>query len=307
MPADPTLEGVVPVIPTPFRKDESIDFEALASEIEFAVKCGVRAICLPAYGSEFYKLTEEERRLVVEKAVGAAAGRLAVIAQSNHPSAGKAADLARRHTDLGADLISFAIPRQFAVPMADMLEYCRRICRATSLPILIQDFNPGGATIGAEFAAQLASDCPNFGYLKLEEPLMSAKVKSIQSATAGRIGILEGWGGMYMLDLVNTGICGLMPGLALADVLQRVWRFARGGQMDDALGIFQRVLPQLVFSLQSMELWLHLEKKLLAARGVIPTTSTYVRGPTWTPDAETLAHGLRLNAWAIGESVDRGP
>ena len=44
-----------------------------------------------------------------------------------------------------------------------------------------------------------------------------------------------------------------------------------------------------------MELFLVLEKKLLAARGVLPEESTWVRRPTWTPDAMTLEHGLRLN------------
>jgi 4-hydroxy-tetrahydrodipicolinate synthase len=60
------LHGVVPVVPTPFRADESIDLEGLSACIDFAVRCGVCAVCLPAYASEFYKLTEAERRLVVE-------------------------------------------------------------------------------------------------------------------------------------------------------------------------------------------------------------------------------------------------
>src|SRR5579864_6033312 len=110
------LRGVVPVVPTPFRADESIDLEGLAACIEFAVRSGVCAVCLPAYASEFYKLTEAERRLVLETAIRIAAGRVAVVAQSNHPSARCAAELARQNCDLGADLISFAIPRQFALP-----------------------------------------------------------------------------------------------------------------------------------------------------------------------------------------------
>ena len=35
------LRGVVPVIPTPFRADESIDLEGLSACIEFAVRCRV--------------------------------------------------------------------------------------------------------------------------------------------------------------------------------------------------------------------------------------------------------------------------
>ena len=71
-----TLYGTVPIIPTPFRDDESIDEDALRNLIEFAVQSGVQAACLPAYASEFYKLTDAERLQVVKVAVEQAAGRL---------------------------------------------------------------------------------------------------------------------------------------------------------------------------------------------------------------------------------------
>ncbi len=49
-----TLYGTVPIIPTPFCDDESIDEDALRDLIEFAIQSGVQAVCLPAYASEFY-------------------------------------------------------------------------------------------------------------------------------------------------------------------------------------------------------------------------------------------------------------
>lgn len=295
MPSSIVLDGVVPVIPTPFRGDESIDHDALAACVDFAVRAGVKAVCLPAYAGEFYKLMDAERAEVVATAVRAAAGRVAVLAQSNHPSARGAAEMARKHADGGADMISFAIPRQFAIPPDDLLEYCRVICRATPLPILIQDYNPGGPTVGAEFARALADACPNFRYLKLEEGLMGAKVRAVRAATDDRVGVLEGWGGMYMLELMPSGICGIMPGLGAADLLRRVWDHARAGAFDRALDLFQHLLPQLVFALQSNEVFLWMEKRLLAARGVIPEGSAHVRRPASTPDAELLEYGLHLN------------
>ena len=51
--------------------------------------------------------------------VRAAHGRLPVIAQSNHASARLAAEIARRNAGLGADLISFAIPRLFSLTLDD--------------------------------------------------------------------------------------------------------------------------------------------------------------------------------------------
>ncbi len=298
-PSQISLKGVVPVIPTPFRADESIDFAGLANCVRFAVRHEIGAICLPAYASEFYKLTEAERLQVIDKALEAAEGRVLVVAQSNHPSAHIAAQLARRHEAMGARVISFALPRQFALPAADLLDYCRTICEAVTVPVLIQDFNPGGPTVGADFAHALHERCANFRYLKLEEPLMAGKVRAIRSATQDSIGILEGWGGMYTLDLIPAGICGLMPGLGAADLLQRIWQLGTAGRMDDALDLFQVLLPQLVFSLQSLELYLCLEKKLLAARGVLDESSTHVRRPTWSTDEDTLAHGLRLNARVV--------
>jgi 4-hydroxy-tetrahydrodipicolinate synthase len=297
------LQGVVPVLPTPFRADEGIDFAALAGCARFASACGLAAVCLPAYASEFYKLTEAERLGVVETALEAADGRIAVIAQANHPAAREAAGLARRYATRGADLVAFAIPRHLALPEADLFDYCRRVCDAVDRPVLIQDYHPNGPTVSVDFVRALSERQPNFRYLKLEEPLLAAKVLALRSATAGRVGVLSGWGGMYLLELLPAGLCGLMPGLGAADLLQRVWQLGRAGRLDEALDLYQVVLPQIVFALQNLELFLRLEKNLLAARGVLPQESTYVRAPTWTPDPETLQHGLRLNRRVVQACV----
>jgi hypothetical protein len=94
-----------------------------------------------------------------------------------------------------------------------------------------------------------------------------------------------------------------MPGLGAADLLQHVWQLGRAGRLDEALDAYQVVLPQIVFALQNLELFLHLEKNLLAARGVLPPESTFVRAPTWTPDPDTWQHGLRLNRRVVQACV----
>jgi len=98
---------------------------------------------------------------------------------------------------------------------------------------------------------------------------MSSKVTAILEATNGEVGVLEGWGGMYMLDLIPAGICGVMPGLAVSDLLAKVFELAAKGDMSGAYKIHEAVLPQIVFSLQHMELFHHAEKRLLVARGIL--------------------------------------
>lgn len=287
------LCGIIPVVPTPFTAGDEVDLEALAALIEFAAGAGVPAVCLPAYGSEFYKLSDSERRKIVNVAIKESRGRVKVVAQSNHPSTRLAAELARLHQDMGADVISFAIPRQFALGEDDILRYCESVAGAVSVPVLIQDFNPGGPSVGAEMAARLVQAAGNIRYLKLEEPLMGAKVRAIRTATHDQVSVLEGWGGMYLLELMADGIAGAMPGLSMCDLFVRVFSLASTGDMEQAFELYRFMLPQIVFSLQNMELFHHCEKRLLHARGLL--ASVMVREPQLHLDSELEHYSEVLN------------
>ena len=283
-----SLRGVVPVVPTTFHPDESIDAESLSRVVDWIACQELAGMCLPAYGSEFYKLTGAERDQVVAIAVEVNDGRVPVVAQANHGSARVAAELARRYTDMGADVVSFAIPRQFGASTADILHYCATVAAATPLPILIQDFNPGGPTIGAEFVSDLLGRADNFRFLKLEDPMMLDKLIAVRSETAGRISILEGWGGLYMLEGIAVGIDGIMPGAAIADLLDTVLRAAVSQQRSRAHDLFGSLLPFVSFALQDFELFLQIEKRTLSRRGLI--ASPTVRSLSSTPSPAVLDH-----------------
>lgn len=281
----PALTGIVPVLPTPFLPDEGLDLESLEKLVRFCARAGFSAVCLPAYASEFYKLDRGERLQVVKTAVSGAAGTIQVIAQSNHHSAMQAARIAARNEEIGADIISVAIPRLFDIGRRDVYAFVSAVLSATSLPVLVQDFNPGGPTIDGQTARLLNQKHPNFRYLKLEQPLMAPKVAEILHATGGAVQVLEGWGGLYLLEGIEAGICGAMPALGVADLLQEVYEVAAGGDLHGASDLFEDVLPYLVFSLQNMELLLYMEKRLLVRRGLLAHST--VRQTTLTPDPHT--------------------
>jgi 2-keto-3-deoxy-L-arabinonate dehydratase len=264
------IHGIVPIIPTPFTLEEQVDWPSLRSLVDFACAAGACAMCLPAYASEFYKLSESERLRAVGEAVEQAAGRIPVFAQVNFVSAKQAVECAKEAQRSGASAIAAAVPRLFAFSESDLYRYFDRLLSSIEIPLLIQDFNPSGPTITPRFVADLHRAHPHFRWVKLEEPMMAPKVASILEASEGKVGVLEGWGGMYMLDLVPAGICGVMPGLAVTDLLSKVFELASNGDPVKAFEIFQGVLPQIVFSLQHMELFHHAEKRLLEARGILP-------------------------------------
>jgi dihydrodipicolinate synthase/N-acetylneuraminate lyase len=287
------LDGIVPIIPTPFTPQGELDLSSLKPLLEFAVRAGVCAVCLPAYASEFYKLLEKERRDLVYEAIRVLDGRLPFVAQVNHVSSAAVAESAREFERAGASAISVAVPRLFSLPERDLLRYFDRILESITVPLIIQDFNPGGVTVSMNFIEKLHRNHPHFRYLKLEEPLMAAKVKEIVRETAGAVGVIDGWGGVYILELIDAGICGVMPGLGVSDLLNRVWQLARAGAKDAAYDVFQALLPQVSFSLQSLEFFHHAEKSLLMARGVLDAAN--VRDATLTVDAIDQAHIHFLN------------
>jgi 4-hydroxy-tetrahydrodipicolinate synthase len=63
--------------------------------------------------ARFYKLTDEEKLQVVKIAVDQSAGRMPIVAQSNHPSLKVAIRLAQANVKAGADVISFSSAAYF--------------------------------------------------------------------------------------------------------------------------------------------------------------------------------------------------
>jgi 2-keto-3-deoxy-L-arabinonate dehydratase len=288
------LSGAVPIVPTPFNEDETIDQGALRNLIDFAIESRLQAVCLPAYASEFYKLTDQERLMVVKVAVEHARGRLQVVAQSNHPSLKLAIELAKANVDAGADIISLAVPRIFSLPEKSIRAYLSEFFAAIpDTPVLVQDFNPGGSSISVELINDLRMNHPNFKYLKLEEPLCAPKFESIIKATKENIGLFEGWGGLYLLELIPIGIAGVMPGLGVSDILQKIFTLRKDGENERAFDLFERIMPQIFFSLQNMELFHYAEKELLIARGVLQ--SSVSRKAAYIPDSHSIGYIKELN------------
>jgi 2-keto-3-deoxy-L-arabinonate dehydratase len=84
-----------------------------------------------------------------------------------------------------------------------------------------------------------------------------------------------------------------MPGLAVSDILQRVFVLRKNGQHSEAFDLFEKVMPQIFFSLQNMELFHYAEKELLIARGILD--NNVVRKAAYIPDPATARYVAELN------------
>lgn len=156
------VNSIVPIVPTPFTIEEQIDWPSLRRLVDFACATGACAMCLPAYASEFYKLSESERLQLVAEAVRQAAGRLPVLAQVNFVSLSQAVETAREVERMGASAIAAAVPRMFAFGEPNLWRYFDRLLSSIDIPLMIQDVNPSGPTLTARFISDLHNAHPHF-------------------------------------------------------------------------------------------------------------------------------------------------
>ena len=73
------LEGIVPILFTPFDENGDIDAQSLRNIVRFEVDGGVHAIGINGFASEAYKMTDGERLENVEIVAGELAGALPLV------------------------------------------------------------------------------------------------------------------------------------------------------------------------------------------------------------------------------------
>ena len=268
--------GPLPVLPAVFDSAGGLVLEAMARQIDFCELCGVEWVCVPAFGSEFYKLDPKERSALIAEVLRLAKGRVKVAVQCNHVHAPTAAALARQAEADGASMISTAIPRGMPASEESLARYAVTVANGTSLPVILQDWNPSGPSLTSGALSKIATQCPNLAFIKLEEPSVAERVRVLRE-TAG-VRILTGWGGMYLLEQLPAGIAGVMPGLPLLDVFSAIWKSWQAGDKARVFRLQALVFPYIQFSLRNLEQFLHCEKILAVRRGLLP--SAIVRDPT---------------------------
>ena len=75
----PSFTGVYPILPTPFRDDETVDLDAYANAVRFMTDIGVDGVTILGVLGEANRLVDAERKAIIQTAVEAAAGKIPVI------------------------------------------------------------------------------------------------------------------------------------------------------------------------------------------------------------------------------------
>jgi dihydrodipicolinate synthase/N-acetylneuraminate lyase len=276
------LNGITPVMATTFREDDSIDDGPLRRQIDFAIEAGAAAVCGPGFGAEFYKMSDGERYHFVDVLIEQTRKRLPVIAATSCGSTYNTIEFSCYAEKAGADCLMVTAPRSAPLPAGQIVEFYSRLCDAVSIPVMLQDADFTGAGLPASVFVDLARHHPNFRFAKLEVTLPGAKCAEIVEKSGGQVQVIYGLGGIAMLDGLAHGASAMMPGAACLEVYVRAHELYSSGEKHAARALFHRLVPYLSFAMQHLEVAIHIEKRVLVQRGILPNAR--MRHPTLTLD-----------------------
>jgi dihydrodipicolinate synthase/N-acetylneuraminate lyase len=271
----PSLRGVIPILPTPFTPDGAVDGDSFNQVIEAAIHSGVHGVAMFGLASEYYKLSEAERSYLVNRLVEQVAKRVPVVISIVPHSTRLAVAEAIQAVEAGADALMI-LPPFFLSPRTEaVLQHIHEIAEAVTLPIIVQ-YAPlqTGRIIDPQVFASLCQDFPQVTHVKVDLVPSGPFISAL--ANYG-VGSLVGYMGLHLPEDFVRGVQGVMPTVSVCPAFVEIWNLL-AHDVDRARAVHRQILPLLNLMMQSIEGLIACEKELLLNSGWI--RSNHRRDPT---------------------------
>ncbi len=271
-----TWRGIFTIPQTPFDEQGQLDETSLRQEVDFCVACGAHGIVMPVLASEFFTLTDDERKHITDVVIEQVHHRVPVVIGTAGVSKEHAVALSRYANERGADAVIAMPPYVAKATTAGVFAYYQAISDAIDVPIFIQNATPPlGSSLSPSVLNQLVSEVGRVEYLKEEVTPTGHQITALLTMNNPKLkGVFGGAAGRFMLSELERGACGFMPACGLTDIYVNIWEAWTQGDKDKARRIFNALLP--VLNLETV-FGVALVKEILRRRGVIAAAT--VRKP----------------------------
>ena len=271
------IKGILPVIPTLFTDDDTVDPGALRSVVRFALDAGAHGVVFPGVASEYNFLSDEERGGLMSVVFDEVGGRVPIIGGASASTSEEAIVAGQHAKDHGINHLMIMAPSELGQDVDAHREFFARItAELTDVEVILQNApSPIGAGLNTDAIASLVDANPAITYTK-EETLPSGPV--ITALRAKEIlqlkGVLGGGGARYIIDELNRGALGALPAVELTDLHVAIYEAHTAGDFERARELYRYSLPllgcQMIYRMR-------LTKYVLKQRGI--TDRQHVRAP----------------------------
>lgn len=226
---------------TPFKTDESIDFDALARIVEHQIKNGTDYLVVCGTTAETPTLTEQEKDEITRFVVNRNAGRLPIVLGIGSNNTKAVVEKLQNYDFTGVDAILSVTPYYNKPSQEGLYQHYAAIAKASPLPVILYNV-PGrtGVNMLASTTLRLANEFGNICAVK-EASGNFSQIDDIIKNKPEDFMVISGDDGITF-PLITLGAVGVISviGNAFPREFSRMVRLALEGDYDNARTIHYR-------------------------------------------------------------------
>ena len=239
--ADINLKGMGVALITPFKEDESVDYEALGKLVDYQVQNGTDYLVVLGTTAETPTLTEEEKKHIVEFVVTKVNSRIPIVLGLGGNCTRSIVEKLKNDKFDGIDAILSVVPYYNKPSQEGIYQHYKAIAEATRLPIVLYNV-PGrtGVNMTAATTLRIAREFKNVVAVKEASGNITQMDDIIKNKPAN-FNVISGDDGITF-PLITLGALGVISviGNAFPREFSRMVRLALAGDYDNARTIHHR-------------------------------------------------------------------
>ena len=131
------LKGMGVALITPFKEDESVDYDALSRLIEYQIKNGVDYLVVLGTTAETPTLTEEEKDKILQLVIERIKGRVPIVLGLGGNNTKGIVDTLKNKNFTGVDAILSVVPYYNKPSQEGIYQHYKPLASATKLPVIL--------------------------------------------------------------------------------------------------------------------------------------------------------------------------
>ena len=241
----PLWQGIFPAVTTKFFADERIDAEGTARHIDFQIRNGIHGLVTCGSLGEASTLRLEEKLEVAQIALGAAAGRVPVLANVSETSTREALRYIEGANKLGVAGFMVMPSVIYVADAREAMANVRAMAKAAQKPLMVYN-NPVAYRVDLLPEHMLAlADCEWIAAIK-ESSGDIRRITDLRNTVGHRYQLFLGVDDLAFEGLA-LGCDGLLAGVGCAFPRETVALFdlMKAGRFAEALPLYQWMTPML--------------------------------------------------------------
>ena len=263
------LRGIHAVVYALFDADEQLDRAAMRRQVAACLDAGCHGILALGLATEVAKLSEAERRAVMEWVAADTAGRVPLGFTIFGSSVAEQVAQVRAAEATGADWVLLQPPMVGSFAADEYVRFFGRVAASTNLPVGLQNAPAYmGRGLLAEEIRDLLTQHPNITVVKGEGPVID--IRRLIEIVPDHVAVFNGRGGLELTDNLRAGCAGLILAPDTVDHAVSIYDRVQSGDPEGAEQEYAALLPAIVFVMQSLETLICYGKRLFGRRAGIP-------------------------------------